>query len=113
MRELNAYLRVEGLSDEEAKALPTRIDPESLSRMDISTWRTDSGDLDVLTGIPTRDGGRAFYDQLLPRAVHVDVAGVTVQVAALADIIASKEWADRPKDREALDELRRLRDGAA
>lgn len=39
------------------------------------------------------------------------MAGVTVHVAALADIIASKEWADRPKDREALDELRGLRDG--
>jgi hypothetical protein len=111
MRELNAYLRVEGLSDEEARALPTRIDAESLGRMDISTWRTDAGDLDVLTGIPTRDGGRAHYEELAARASHVTVAGVTVPVAALADIIASKEWADRPKDREALDELRRLRDG--
>lgn len=111
MRELNAYLRVEGLSDEESRALPTQIDAESLGRMDISTWRTDAGDLDVLTGIPTRDGGRAFYDQLLPRAEHVFVAGVKVLVAALTDIIDSKEWADRPKDREALDELRALRDG--
>lgn len=111
MRELHAYLRVEGLSDEEARALPTQIDAESLGRMDISTWRTDAGDLDVLTGIPTRDGGRAFYEQLLPRAEHVFVAGVKVLVAALTDIIDSKEWADRPKDREALDELRRLRDG--
>lgn len=111
MRQLNAYLRVEGLSDEEARALPTRIDAEALGRMDISTWCTDAGDLDVLTGIPTRDGGRAFYDELLPRAEYVDVAGVRVLVAALTDIIDSKEWADRPKDREALDELRRLRDG--
>lgn len=111
MRELHAYLRVEGLSDEEAKALPTRIDAASLGRMDISTWRTDAGDFDVLTGIPTRDGGRAFYEQLLPRAEQFDVDGVTVHVAALVDIIASKEWADRPKDRAALDELRQLRDG--
>jgi len=41
----------------------------------------------------------------------VEVGPVNVRVAALADIIASKEWADRPEDREALDELRRLRDG--
>jgi hypothetical protein len=34
-------------------------------------------------------------------------------MAALDDIIASKEWADRPKDREALPELRALRDGRA
>ncbi len=29
-------------------------------------------------------------------------------VASLGDIIASKEWADRPKDREALQELHGL-----
>ncbi len=108
MRELNARLRVEGMSDDEARALPLPIDAESLSRMDISTWRTDAGDLDVLTAIPTRDGGRASYEELAGRAEQVEVAGVAVSVAALGDIIASKEWADRPKDRVALVELREL-----
>lgn len=112
MKELNAYLRVEGLTDEEARALPTRLDEESLGRMDISTWRTDAGDLDVLTAIPTRDGGRAFYDDLSRRATRMQVAGAVVWVASLADIIASKEWADRPKDREALPELRQLTENA-
>mgnify|MGYP007089162758 CR=1 FL=1 len=59
MRELNARLRVDGMTDEESRALPLPIDAASLARMDISTWRTDAGDLDVLTAIPTRDGGRA------------------------------------------------------
>lgn len=111
MRELNAYLRVDGLTDDEARALPTRLEAESLGRMDISTWRTDAGDLDVLTAIPTRDGGRALYEELVARADLVQVGGIVVQVAALDDIIASKEWADRPKDREALSELRRLAGG--
>jgi len=31
-------------------------------------------------------------------------------VAGLDDVIASKEWANRPKDHEALPELRQLRD---
>jgi len=108
MRELNARLRVEGLTDDEARALPLPIDAVSLSRMDISTWRTDAGDLDVLTAIPTSDGGRASYEELVSRAKQVEVGGVAVLVAALPDIIASKEWADRPKDREALVELREL-----
>lgn len=108
MKELNAYLRVEGLSDEDARSLPTRLDEESLARMDISTWRTDAGDLDVLTAIPTRTGGRAFYDDLSERATRMQVAGAAVWVASLPDRIASKEWADRPKDREALPELRQL-----
>lgn len=108
MKELNAYLRVEGLSDEDARSLPTRLDEESLARMDTSTWRTDAGDLDVLTAIPTRTGGRAFCDDLLERATRMQVADAVVWVASLSDIIASKEWADRPKDREALPELRQL-----
>lgn len=110
MRELNARLRVEGMSDEEARALPLPLDAESLARMDISTWRTDAGDLDVLTAIPTRDGGRARFEELVARSERVEVGGVVVMVAGLEDIIASKEWADRPKDREALVELRALRD---
>jgi len=109
MRELNARLRVEGLSDEEARALPLPLDADSLARMDISTWRTDAGDFDVLTAIPTRGGGRASYDQLAGRAERVQVGSVVVWVASLEDIIESKEWADRPKDREALVELRELR----
>lgn len=110
MRELGAFLRVDGLTDDESKALPTPLDGLLLANMDISTWRTDAGDLDVLTAIPTRSGGRATYTDILDRAASVDFAGVRVLVAALADIIASKEWADRPKDREALIELRALRD---
>lgn len=108
LRELGAYLRVEGLTDEDARALPVHLDGATLARMDISTWRTDAGDLDVLTAIPTRDGGRSRYEDLLVRASSVDFGGVPVRVAALEDIIASKEWADRPKDRAALEELRRL-----
>ena len=110
MRELGAFLRVEGLTDEESEALPTPLDGVLLSHMDISTWRTDAGDLDVLTAIPTSSGGRATYAQIVERAASVDYAGVRVLVASLDDIIASKEWADRPKDREALGELRALRD---
>jgi hypothetical protein len=40
----------------------------------------------------------------------VDAESVPVIVVALDDLIASKEWADRPKDRDALPELRRLRE---
>jgi hypothetical protein len=112
MKELNARLRVEGMTDDEAKALPVRIDADSLGLMDISTWRTDAGELDVLTAIPTRGGGRADYDQVATTAERVEVDGVVVQVASLEVIIASKEWADRPKDHEALPELHQLRDSS-
>jgi predicted nucleotidyltransferase len=111
LRFLNARLRVHGLTDEEAALLPTRIDKDTLGRMEISTWRTDAGDFDVLTDLPGRDGRRLRYDELIDRANIQDVHGIAVRVAALDDVIASKEWADRPKDREALVELRSLERG--
>jgi hypothetical protein len=54
-RVLNARLRVHGLTDDEAAALPTQLDAETLGRIEISTWRTDAGDLDVLTDLPSRE----------------------------------------------------------
>ena len=64
MRDLNARLRVEGLTDEDAKALPVQLSAEALGRMEISTWRTDAGDFDVLADIPTRGGTHLSYDDL-------------------------------------------------
>lgn len=113
MRELGARLRAEGLSDEEAKTLPLRLDGATLAANEISTWRTDAGDFDVLTNIPARDGRRLHYEDLSGRAEIVEGHGFTVRAASLSDIIASKEGADRPKDRAALDELRALRDAQA
>lgn len=113
MRELNARLRVEGLSDEEAAELPVVIDGERLARMEISTWRTDAGDFDVLADMPDRAGRHLRFEELAARANIVRYGGIDVLVASLEDVIASKEWAARPKDHEALPELRRLRDEAA
>ena len=48
MRELNARLRVQGLSEVEAAGLPLQIDALTLNALEISTWSTDAGDLDVL-----------------------------------------------------------------
>lgn len=110
LQELNARLRVEGLSDEEAQALPVVFDAQMFLTMEISTWRTDAGDFDVLAEIPARDGRRVRYEELLERAATAPIGRHTVMVASLDDVIASKEWANRPKDHDALPELRELRD---
>ncbi len=68
MRELNARLRVQGLDDAEAALLPVVLDGSALTGMEISTWRTDAGALDVLTDIPDRNGRRRYYDELVERA---------------------------------------------
>lgn len=108
MRELGARLSVEGLSDAEAALLPVKLDAHTLSRLEISTWRTDAGDMDVLVDMPARDGRRLSYEDLTGGAQRIQSANLSIRVAGLADIIASKQWANRPKDRRALPELYEL-----
>ncbi|MDQ2754129.1 MAG: hypothetical protein M3R71_01110 [Actinomycetota bacterium] len=108
MRELHARLLVEGMTDEETKLLPVQLDTAMISRMEISTWRTDAGDLDVLADMPARDGRRLHYEDLADGAEVIDAPGFSIRAAGLSEIM-SKEWADRPKDHEALDELRTIR----
>lgn len=108
LKELGARLRADGLDDEVAKSLPVPMDGRWLASMEILTFRTNHGDLDVLTDLPAADGTRRRYDDIASRAEQYAVDGITIRVASLDDIIASKEWADRPKDRDALPELYRL-----
>jgi len=108
LAEINVRIRAEGLDDEVAQTFPTP-NAEALERLEISTWRTDAGDFDVLVGLPAADGESRLYADLVDRAVEVRFGNRSVRVASLIDIIESKEWADRPKDREALVELRTIR----
>lgn len=112
LRELDARLRVGGMTDEEARQLPVIVDASTLRSFGSSTWTTDAGPLDVLAELPDRDGHRHSYDELATRRVAAEVDGIRVHVAALDDIVASKEFADRAKDHEALPELRELLRGA-
>ncbi len=109
MEELGARLRVEGLSDEESKALPVQLrDGRIFHSAEITNWRTDAGDLDVMLSMPDRGGTRHPYEHFAARAVRGVADDEPVQLAHLADVIASKEHADRDKDREALPALRLL-----
>ncbi|MGI8940181.1 MAG: hypothetical protein ACR2JF_18585 [Iamia sp.] len=110
LRELNARLRVGGLSDAESSALPIVIDAKTIEAMEISTWMTDAGGVDVLRDIPRSDGTHQTYMDLLDESVTQTFEHVRVRLVGLDHLIGSKEWADRPKDHDALPEIRRLRD---
>lgn len=112
LTELGAFLRVGRMSDEEARSLPIRLDVPTLRGMEVSTWRTAAGDLDVLRSLRDLTGERRSYGDLDPRAVGVSVNEIEIRLAGLSDIIDSKRFADREKDREALPELEALRDAA-
>jgi len=110
MRELNARLRVSGMSDDDARQLPVQLDGNMLASADISTWMTDAGGFDVLPGLVGADGLLVPYEDLARRQTIIRGAGFTIRAAALEDIITAKERAGRPKDHDALPELRALRD---
>jgi hypothetical protein len=109
LKELHARLRVTGLSDEEAAALPVQIDA-ILEQFDFSNWRTDAGDLDIMTTMPDRTGARHRYTDFVDGAQALDYAGVRIRVASLNAIVASKEFVNRPKDQDALPELHQLQE---
>lgn len=100
LRELSAGIRVDDL----AEGLPFDTSAEALAGMRMLNLRTRYGDLD-LTFEPA---GTAGYDDLARTATPRAIAGISVQVASLADIIRSKQAAARPKDLHALPELERL-----
>ena len=110
LAELGARLRVGGLTDEEARQLPLQLDATTLAAFGSSTWTTDAGPLDLLVELRDPAGGRHPYADLAARATSVSVADLTISVASLEDIIASKRFAGRPKDLEAVPELQALLD---
>jgi hypothetical protein len=91
--------------------IEVRPSGELLARTSMTRWITRAGVLDVLHDIPAGERGQPRgYTDLEPEAVLVRGADATVLVAALDDIITSKEHADREKDRDALPELYAIRE---
>lgn len=110
LRELHARLRVGRMTDAEARTLPIQIDGTALELAGMTTWMTDAGPFDVLAGLEATDGHLIAYEELASRATLLHGDGFVIRAAALEDIINAKQRADRPKDHEALPELRAIRD---
>lgn len=101
LREMDAKIRTPDAPD----GLDFACDAAFLRQMKLLNLTTRFGDLD-LSFEPAGTGG---YADLSVRSVEYDLGdGLHVPVAALEDIIRSKEAADREKDRQALPTLRLL-----
>jgi transcriptional regulator with XRE-family HTH domain len=81
-----------------------RHDAASLKGSTVVQLSTTAGNLDIAL-VPS---GTRGYADLRRDAVEIAVDGTRVLVASLADVIRSKEAANRPDDRTALPVLRRL-----
>jgi hypothetical protein len=100
LRALDARIRVDGVPG----GLPIAPDAARLAGMKTLYLVTRAGDLDIAFE-PAGVGAFASWDA---GASDIVVLDVPIRVAALADIIRSKEAADRDKDRVVLPLLRAL-----
>lgn len=100
LRDLEARLRVA----EEPDGIAFDPHPALLDSMARLNLTTRCGDLD-LTFAPA---ALTDYEALVAASVEFELAGCPVKVAALSDIIRSKEEVNRPKDRITLPILRAL-----
>ncbi|MGH8923360.1 MAG: hypothetical protein ACRDWA_01760 [Acidimicrobiia bacterium] len=98
--DLRARLRVA----DDPKGVAFNPHPALLESMAMLNMTTRCGDLD-LTFAPA---ALTDYEALVTGSIDVELGGYRVRVAALNDIIRSKEAADRPKDRATLPLLRAL-----
>jgi hypothetical protein len=98
--ELDARVRTES----EPEGLAFNFDAESLAATDTLNLMTNAGDLDISV-VPA---GTSGYEDLRRDADRAELYGVTVQIASLADVIRSKQAANRPKDQRVLPTLRAI-----
>ena len=100
LRELGARVFTESVPE----GLPFDSSAEMLARAELWNLVTSAGRLDVAF----RPSGTEGYEDLARGAVRFEVFGVDLLAASLADIIRSKEAADRPQDRQDVLVLREM-----
>lgn len=105
LRDLDARLR----SEADQRGVEFDPHPALLSSIAMLNMTTRCGDVD-LTFTPT---GIGSYDELVEASDAFELGGQRVKVAALDDIIRSKEAAGRPKDHATLPVLYALREEIA
>ena len=98
--DLEARIRTEAEDD----GVPFSHDADSLATMATLNLTTRYGDLDISL---TPSGTSGFAD-LIADARESPAFGLTVSIASLADVVRSKQAANRPKDQRVLPVLREI-----
>jgi hypothetical protein len=94
LREIGVRLRGE------PKDLPFQLDERTIEKGVNFTFVTPFGDFDVLADL----AGIRSYEELAAASEEKEIFGLPVRVASLDHLIAMKRAANRPKDRNMLEE---------
>jgi hypothetical protein len=105
LREMGARIR----SEAEPEGVSFSADADFLRRTQLVNLTTRFGDFDIAF----QPAGSHGYEGLAGGATQMEIDASVVRVASLADIIRSKEAANRPKDRATLPILYALQDEIA
>ncbi len=100
LTELDAKIR----SDSIDQGMPFDHDAASLAGVATLNLTTKFGDLDLSL---TPSGTRGYRD-LATDAQDIEAFGIVVSIASLADVVRSKQAANRPKDQRVLPALREI-----
>lgn len=100
LREVDARLR----TPDSPNGVAFPCDASFLGGVELLNLVTSLGDLDL----SFKPSGTTGFSDIARKAVTLEVRGVRVRVAALEDVIRSKEAAGRPKDQRSLPVLRQL-----
>lgn len=100
LREVDARVFTESVPE----GLAFDCSATALGRATLWNLTTDAGRLDLVF----KPSGTTGYADLLQHAVAFDLFGARVVAASLADIIRTKEAADRPQDRQDVIVIREM-----
>jgi len=100
LHDLGARIRTDAVPE----GLRFDHDGESLGAAGVWNLVTEHGWLDI----SMRPAGTEGYPDLVRGAIDLDIMGVQVRVASLADVVRSKSAADRDKDKRVLPTLREI-----
>ncbi len=100
LEELEAQIR----TPDAAEGVPFPREAAFLSKVQVLNLVTRFGDFDI----SFQPSGTKGFEDLSRNSVAIRVRGIEINVAALQDIIRSKEAANRPKDQRSLPLLRQL-----